>query len=526
MKKMISKILVLLLILGSVTGLGTVSTEAATSGGYTYTVNTDNTITITAYSGTEKSVVIPDTLDGKSVTAIGESAFFAKTSITSITLPSTLKSIGEMAFAMTGITSITLPEGLTSIETAAFAMTGITSIKTPDSMTTIGTSAFAMCPMLTSVQFGSQLTTIEEGAFMMCTSLPSVTLPATLTSLGKGAFSGCTALKSYNVDGANPYFKSISNIIYSKDGTTLVSFTPGSEATSYKTPSGVTVVGKYAFAGTDLETITLSEGVKTLEEGAFAGCIMLSTVKFATTLTTIGKDAFLDCWSLEKITLPDTLTSIGTHAFGFESDISDTDTMIYAKTDGFAMYCTSAAKAAINYGKYSGINYYVTDRDIRLFTVTISKTEYTYDGSAKKPAITVKYGSKTLVNGTDYTVTYSKNTAIGKATATIKGKGLYTGTVQKTFKINPGKTTASVKAGSKSATISWSKLGGVDGYQVYMSTSKNGTYTKINTATTTSFKKTGLTSGKTYYFKVRAYKKVDVGNSYGAYSAIVSVKVK
>ncbi|MGN1194520.1 MAG: fibronectin type III domain-containing protein, partial [Acutalibacteraceae bacterium] len=93
----------------------------------------------------------------------------------------------------------------------------------------------------------------------------------------------------------------------------------------------------------------------------------------------------------------------------------------------------------------------------------------------------------------------------------------------------PGTPTLKATAGSKKASLSWNKQTGASGYIVYMSTSKNGSYKKIATvkgSTKVSYTKTGLTKGKTYYFKVRAYKTVDGKNIYGDYSAVKYAKVK
>ncbi len=84
-------------------------------------------------------------------------------------------------------------------------------------------------------------------------------------------------------------------------------------------------------------------------------------------------------------------------------------------------------------GHYMEIEY--TAKNISDCTITLSKTSYTYDGSAKKPTVTVKSGSTKLTEGTDYTVSYSNNTNVGTATVTITGKGNYTGSVKKTFTI-------------------------------------------------------------------------------------------
>ncbi|MGN1418151.1 MAG: fibronectin type III domain-containing protein [Acutalibacteraceae bacterium] len=153
----------------------------------------------------------------------------------------------------------------------------------------------------------------------------------------------------------------------------------------------------------------------------------------------------------------------------------------------------------------------------------------TYTGKAIKPTVTVKDGSKTLKAGTHYTVTYKNNTKIGKATVTLKGieKAGYTGTKSISFNIIPATPTLKATAGTKKAALSWNKISGATGYEVYMATSKGGSYKKVATVKgKTSYTKTGLSKGKTYYFKVRAYKTVSSKNYYSGYSSVKSAKIK
>ena len=89
--------------------------------------------------------------------------------------------------------------------------------------------------------------------------------------------------------------------------------------------------------------------------------------------------------------------------------------------------------------------------------------------------------------------------------------------------------TLKVKAGSEKATLSWNKVAGASGYEVYMAASKNGTYRKITTikkGATVTYTKKGLRANRTYYFKVRAYKTVDGKNVYSEYSSNKSVKIQ
>ncbi|MGN1443063.1 MAG: fibronectin type III domain-containing protein [Acutalibacteraceae bacterium] len=167
----------------------------------------------------------------------------------------------------------------------------------------------------------------------------------------------------------------------------------------------------------------------------------------------------------------------------------------------------------------------------RIASVTLSATKYTYNGKAQTPTVTVKDSAgNVLKKNTDYTVSYAsgrKNP--GKYTVKVTFKGNYTGEKTLTFTIAPTAPTLTVTAGAKKATLKWNKQTGATGYVVYMATSKNGKYTKIAAVkgnTAVSYTKTGLTTGKTYYFKVAAYTTSGGSNIYSAFSAVKGVKVK
>ncbi|MGN1418722.1 MAG: hypothetical protein ACI4W6_05285, partial [Acutalibacteraceae bacterium] len=172
------------------------------------------------------------------------------------------------------------------------------------------------------------------------------------------------------------------------------------------------------------------------------------------------------------------------------------------------------------------VNFTIAKADVKNLTVS-SIANQVYTGKEIKPSVTVKNGSVTLVKDTDYTVSYKNNINQGTATVTITGKGNYTGSKSVTFRIIPKVMTAKAASdGYNKIKISWSKQSGVTGYAVYRATSKNGEYARIATvksASTTSFVDT-VSTGKTYYYKVRAYKTISDANYYGDYSAIVSAK--
>jgi hypothetical protein len=170
----------------------------------------------------------------------------------------------------------------------------------------------------------------------------------------------------------------------------------------------------------------------------------------------------------------------------------------------------------------------IVGKNVADLAVNLSTYSYTYTGKEKKPAVTVMDGSKVLKKGTDYTVIYSGNKNPGSANVTVTGMGIYSGSITKTFSIQPIAVTMQAVAANKAATVSWSKSGGSSGDAIYMSTKKKGTYTQVKTVKSSvkSFKQKGLKKGKTYYFKVRAYKDTKQGRVYGVYSSIQSVKVK
>lgn len=177
--------------------------------------------------------------------------------------------------------------------------------------------------------------------------------------------------------------------------------------------------------------------------------------------------------------------------------------------------------------KYSDCKYdYDAEPLMSTNTVSLSECSYIYNGSARKPAVTVtdKNGAE-LVQGTDYTVSYVSSTQPGKATVKITGTGDYAEmSTQRTYLITPAKMgSLSLKSGSRtsaSVTLSWSKPAfTVNGYEIQVY--KNGAWTNIKTitsASTTSYNVTGLNPSSEYHFRIRAYRTVSKIKYYGEYS--------
>ena len=153
-----------------------------------------------------------------------------------------------------------------------------------------------------------------------------------------------------------------------------------------------------------------------------------------------------------------------------------------------------------------------------------------FTGKNITQSITVKYNGKTLKKGTDYTVSYSSSKKIGTATVKIAGKGSYTGTITKTFKINPAKQEIQkLTAKSKAFFVDWAQKGSATGYEIQYATNSKFTSAKKVTITNNKTDKTTvskLSGKKKYYVRVRSYTTVKGTKYYGAWSASKSVTTK
>ena len=253
------------------------------------------------------------------ITAIGNNAFKDRTNLTEVTfsLPSYVTSIGSSAFRGSSLTTITIPDSVTSIGFMEFyGATSLTSITIPTSVTSIGTSVFQGASSLTSITIPESVTSIGVDAFRE-SGLTSITIPASVTSIGRGAFYGALKLKT----------------VYIADGVTSIganAFYNASSLTSITIPASVTIIGDDTFYGaTSLTSITIPEGVTSIGTGAFYNASNLTSITIPASVTIIGDDAFEGALKLKTVYIADGQLGITSPSNGPISFKGATDVNIY-----------------------------------------------------------------------------------------------------------------------------------------------------------------------------------------------------
>ncbi len=346
--------------------------------------------------------------------------------------------IGSCAFWDCGVFSAEISDSVTAIGNSAFRGSSLISVNIPSSVKIIGDSAFRECENLSSVTVSEGVETISQNAFRACKSLTSIVLPASIGEVGAAAFFQCQAMTS-------------------------ATFAPGSR--QVKLGDNLFTQCYY------LMRVTLPNNIDRISEGMFQNCLMLPGVEIPQGAESIGTSAFASCTGFTTVVIPDSVTTIGIAAFASCALKEIYFTGTEAQWNNIRKLGDTAAavsKATVHYnyippvkpnpddnnnggntgggdntgsGDSSGIKVNISQA-----TVTLDKTAYTYDGTAKMPSVTVKLDGKILVFNTDYTVSYSNNIQVGTAKVIITGKGNYTGSKTTSFTI--------IKAAEQKPTIS------------------------------------------------------------------------
>lgn len=272
------------------------------SADWTYTENQTG-ITLTDYRGNDAELWIPQTVDGKTVTQLGNNLFAGQLWLRFVSIPGTVTTIGSNIFSnCTGLERVELSFSQKTISADMFRnCVSLEQIVLPKTVTSIGNNAFQNCTKLTEIYLTS-VTSIGESAFEGCTALNKVFVNTRLTNVGPFAFRHTLWLDKQTEE----------EFIFIGKGILLKWNGKGSSVT---VPWG-TVTLSATFAGnTRIESVTLPETLRTIGPYAFQGAVNLSSINIPPWLTSIGNYAFDGCKSMTLPELPVTLTSIGASAF-------------------------------------------------------------------------------------------------------------------------------------------------------------------------------------------------------------------
>ena len=347
------------------------------TGGIVYGITSEHTVEVlsnyylhnTPYSG---SIVIPQTVEHDgityTVTALGETAFESCTTVTSLTLPPTIRSIGSHCFYNCTFTTLQLPDSLRRIDDHAFLYSSVTSLHLPacfeeydecsfwarnlmsitvdeanphyqsiggwlyskDSLTLcivpsgetgavavpqfvrhLDKMAFGFCSHITSVILPEGLISTGAFAFNCCSAVDGIVVPSTVTHIGVCPFSYCPQMTNLSIASGNSHYVMDGLMVYSAGYDTLVSCHK-SGATVTLNPN-VKVLGGFE-NNTWVRNISIPETVTDITENCFNGC-QITNIALPAHMKSIGRKAFSENDRLARVTMPQTLLSMGQGAF-------------------------------------------------------------------------------------------------------------------------------------------------------------------------------------------------------------------
>lgn len=448
---------------------GALTVNGEHDGDFIYEPNTDKTI-LSAYIGNGGNVTIPD-----GVTIIDDEAFEYCTNLVSVTIPEGVEIIESWSFngctnlvsvsipesvtiigmeafeSCTNLVSVTIPQGISYINNYTFyGCESLQSVTIPEGVETIGEGAFGECSKLESVIISKGVTTIDDIAFVRCNNLTSVTIPESVTTIGEAAFEECYNLQMVTI------------------------------------PYGVTSIDEAAFRYCEaLSSVTIPSSVTSIEYDAFFYCLgmedvycsanpeLLSGVEYlpgyetSQEITYHVPEEYLEAWESingfgnsisfvgdvksiigEGITIADIASQTYTgNTLTPVIEVKDGDKALVEGTDYTVIFPEDDLINAGNYtitiiGKklyYESAEKTFTINKKALTTTNVADiASQTYDGSELIPSITVTDGANTLTEDEDYTVD-GPNAIVkdaGSYTYTVRGKGNYSGDIEKTFTIN------------------------------------------------------------------------------------------
>ena len=286
-----------------------------------YTIQPDDTVEITAYTGKRRYLTVPRELEGKPVSGIGEGVFEGNTRIRQVTLPDSVTRLGARAF---------------------YGCSSLREMEIPGKVAEIGDETFYGCTRLSQVALvqNGALKEIGKQAFAM-SGITSISLPVNLTGLAADAFYADTNLRTVRVAAGNRTFQIKNDALYNAGGDTLLYY-PAGKGGLYEVPDQTVAIGDYAFAYTKCREVVFPETLEVFGKSSFCNSYVtaadipkkvrtfgkdmfsgsrLESVAFAADLKAekLEDGMFSSCWNLKEVKIPENISELGEEVFAYSS---------------------------------------------------------------------------------------------------------------------------------------------------------------------------------------------------------------
>lgn len=332
-----------------------------------FTINEEGCIT--KYTGSQRIVIIPDTINDITVTGIGENVFKNNARMITVSIPDTVTYIGSSAFeGCTNLVGVTIPDGVANVNSNTFyKCSNLKDVSFGENVTIIGNSAFSNCGSLESIEIPDSVTEIGIWAFGNCSELVEVKLSKHLKKMEYCAFGNCNKLTEveipksleectdddlFNDRGRDCY---LSGPFYNCQELKKITFETGTTRIAknlfrkcygieeIEIPDTVTSIDSYAFENCkNLKDVKIGEGVVLIGNAAFFGCDSIKNVKIPDSVTKINSYAFQECSALSSIEIPNNVIEVG--KFAFEKCISLKEVYIANSVKVMGESCFSECK--------------------------------------------------------------------------------------------------------------------------------------------------------------------------------------
>lgn len=332
-----------------------------------FTINEEGCIT--KYTGSQRIVIIPDTINDITVTGIGENVFKNNARMITVSIPDTVTYIGSSAFeGCTNLVGVTIPDGVANVNSNTFyKCSNLKDVSFGENVTIIGNSAFSNCGSLESIEIPDSVTEIGIWAFGNCSELVEVKLSKHLKKMEYCAFGNCNKLTEVEIPKSleectdddlfsdrerdcylsGPFYncQELKKITF-ETGTTRIAknlFRKCYGIEEIEIPDTVTSIDSYAFENCkNLKDVKIGEGVVLIGNAAFFGCDSIKNVKIPDSVTKINSYAFQECSALSSIEIPNNVIEVG--KFAFEKCISLKEVYIANSVKVMGESCFSECK--------------------------------------------------------------------------------------------------------------------------------------------------------------------------------------